>query len=58
MNSKYPEGYIPKIKYWMSKLDQATNGYEKAKANSKLAYFVTRHTEIHGPLDLDKLVEK
>lgn len=55
MRDKYPEGYIPKIKFWMTQRKNATNSYDRAKANSKIAYFITRHTETFGPLNLNKL---
>jgi hypothetical protein len=55
MMNKYPDGYIPKIKYWKSRLDSATNEYDKAQAASKMAYFVTRHISTYGPLDLTQI---
>lgn len=57
MSKKYPQGYLPKIKYWMSRRAQATNEHDKAQANAKLAYFVTRHTDKYGPLDLTNHVD-
>jgi hypothetical protein len=50
--NKYPNGYLPKIQYWKSRLDSATNPHDKAQAASKMAYFITRHTSQYGPLDL------
>jgi len=55
MSNKHPDGYIPKIKYWKSRLESATTSYDKAKANSKLAYFVTQHTSKYGPLNTEEL---
>lgn len=52
---KYPNGYLPKIQYWKSRHDSATNEHEKAQAASKMAYFITRHTSTYGPLDLTKI---
>ena len=55
MNRKYPEGYLPKIKYWQGKLQSATNEHDKAHAASKLAYFVVRHTDVYGALTPEQL---
>lgn len=53
--NKYPEGYLPKLRYWKAKLDEATTPHDKAHAASKLAYFAVRHTETYGPIDVESL---
>lgn len=53
--SKYPDGFIPKIQYWKARHEAATNSYDKAQAASKMAYFITRHTDTYGPLDLTQI---
>ena len=50
-NSRYPNGYIPKIQYWSGKLNQAlafgdTDGVEYA--NRKLNYFIGRQVELQS----------
>ena len=43
MSSKYPQGYIPKIQYWNSKLQEALANSEWSQAEycmKKLQYFV------------------
>jgi len=43
MSSKYPQGYIPKIQYWNSKLQEAilsNNWSESEYCMKKLQYFV------------------
>lgn len=43
MNSKYPQGYIPKIEYWQYKLNDAIETKEWSQAEycmKKLQYFV------------------
>ena len=43
MSSKYPQGYIPKIQYWNSKLQEALANGEWSQAEycmKKLQYFV------------------
>jgi hypothetical protein len=50
MKNKYPEGYLPKLRYWKEKLDTAANPHDKAQAASKMAYFLTRHLDTYGSL--------
>ena len=50
MNSKYSNGYIPKIQYWVSKLLNAQTPIEQAKALSKVRYFQQRHKEVYGEI--------
>ena len=43
MSSKYPQGYIPKIQYWNSKLQEALANGEWSQSEycmKKLQYFV------------------
>jgi len=43
MSSKYPQGYIPKIQYWNSKLQEALASGEWSQSEycmKKLQYFV------------------
>lgn len=50
-NNKYQYGYLPKIHYWRSKLNQAHNegNLELAcRAEVKLAYFKNRQVEVYG----------
>ena len=45
MNSKYPQGYIPKIEYWQYKLNNAIETKEWSQAEycmKKLNHFVSR----------------
>jgi hypothetical protein len=48
MNKKYSNGYIPKIKYWVEKLLNASTPLEQAKALSKVKYFQSRQKEVYG----------
>ena len=45
MNSKYPQGYIPKIEYWQYKVNKAIGAQDWAGAEfsmKKLSHFVAR----------------
>ena len=45
MNSKYPQGYIPKIEYWQYKVNRALQEKDWAGAEygmKKLSHFVAR----------------
>jgi hypothetical protein len=48
MNKKYSNGYIPKIKYWVEKLLNASTPLEQAKALSKVKYFQSKQKEVYG----------
>jgi hypothetical protein len=50
MNSKYSNGYIPKIEYWVNKLLNASTPIEQAAALSKVRYFQNRHKEVYGEI--------
>ena len=48
-NSRYPNGYLPKIEYWQYKMNKAIeNGDARgiAFASEKLVYFVGRQQAI------------
>ena len=48
---RYAQGYLPKIKYWLGKLNEAHNegNLELAcKAEARLAYFTQRQEEVYG----------
>ena len=47
-NSKYNEGYIPKIQYWTGELLKATTPLEQIKALNKLNYFKKKHYQKCG----------
>ena len=47
-NNKYSNGYIPKIKYWVNKLLNASSLIEQSTALSKVRYFQGRHKEVYG----------
>lgn len=49
MNNRYPQGYLPKIQYWASKLAEAAYLGEAEQIpylKSKLDYFVNRQAEL------------
>jgi hypothetical protein len=48
MNSKYSEGYLPKIKYWLDKITNAESPLEQVKAVEKVRYFHKRQVEVYG----------
>lgn len=50
MSSKYSNGYIPKIEYWVNKLLNASTPIEQATALSKVRYFQNRHKEVYGEI--------
>lgn len=48
---KYPDGYIPKIKYWISKMDEEVGKenpsiHQLESIQEKLRYFIGRQKEI------------
>jgi hypothetical protein len=57
MRNKYPEGYLPKLRYWKEKLDTAATPHDKAQAASKMAYFLTRHLDTYGSLSPEQQEE-
>ena len=48
MNSKYTNGYIPKIQYWLNKLSTAKSPIEQIEAVRKVQYFQKRHYTVYG----------
>ena len=57
MNKKYSNGYIPKIKYWVEKLLNASTPLEQSKALSKVKYFQSRQKEVYGDVvTIDSLI--
>lgn len=52
-NPKYPDGYIPKIKYWITRLheaDKAGDLHAKSRAVGKIAGFTQAHIDRYGPI--------
>ena len=48
-NKRYPDGYLPKISYWMKRWEAATedlNEKEMKNAEDKLMYFFGRQLEL------------
>ena len=40
--NKYPDGYMPKIEYWMKQYQEADHRFDEMKALEKLHYFIGR----------------
>lgn len=47
-NNRYPDGYMPKIDFWQTKLLKATTPHEEQQAISRLEYFVSKQNEVYG----------
>ena len=47
-NTKYKEGYIPKIQHWTGELIKASTPLEQIKAVNKINYFKKRHQQEYG----------
>ena len=47
-NSKYKEGYIPKIQHWTGELIKASTPLEQIKALNKINYFKKKHQQEYG----------
>jgi len=48
-NKRYPDGYLPKISYWMKEWEAATedlNEKEMKRAEEKLMYFFSKQLEL------------
>ena len=48
---RYAKGYLPKIQYWLGKLNEAhTEGNLElaCKAEQRIAYFTQRQEEVYG----------
>jgi len=51
MKSKYENGYLPKIQYWMEKCSEALNAGNVSEyyfALNKVKYFQLRQVEVYG----------
>ena len=42
---KYPQGYLPKIEYWLDKVENVRTKEGRAHAKSKVLYFLKRQME-------------
>ena len=42
---KYPQGYLPKIEYWLDKVENGRTAAGRAHAKSKVMYFLKRQME-------------
>lgn len=42
---KYPNGYLPKIEYWLDKVENGRTKEGRAHAKSKVMYFLKRQME-------------
>ena len=50
-NSRYPNGYLPKIEYWQGKLNEAiekNDQYNMGWAYGKLEYFMNRQLALQN----------
>ena len=55
MNSKYPQGYLPKIQYWQYKVNRFINEGDIAKAEyavKQLAHFIARQYVVENQVEL------
>ena len=55
MNSKYPQGYLPKIQYWQYKVNRFINEGDIAQAEfavKKLAHFIARQYVVENQVEL------
>jgi len=44
--NKYPDGYRPKIEYWIKEYQEAVHRFDELKALEKLNYFVNKEYTI------------
>ena len=42
---KYPQGYLPKIEYWLDKVENGRTKEGRAHAKAKVLYFLKRQME-------------
>ena len=40
--NKYPDGYRPKIEYWMKRYQEAVHRFDELRALEKLKYFINK----------------
>jgi hypothetical protein len=43
---KYPNGYLPKIEYWLDKVENGRTKEGRAHAKSKVMYFLKRQMDL------------
>jgi hypothetical protein len=48
MNTKYENGYLPKIEYWLDKVVEGRTKAGREHAKSKVLYFIQRQMEVYG----------
>tara|TARA_R100000734_G_C3248746_1_gene51000 strand:+ start:396 stop:554 length:159 start_codon:yes stop_codon:yes gene_type:complete len=48
MESRYSNGYVPKINYWSQRVLEATNSVDKERAMASLRYFMARQMELES----------
>jgi len=46
--SKYENGYLPKIEYWLDKVVEGRTKAGREHAKSKVLYFVQRQVEVYS----------
>jgi hypothetical protein len=46
--SKYENGYLPKIEYWLDKVVEGRTKAGREHAKSKVLYFINRQAEVYG----------
>ena len=51
--NKYPDGYRPKIEYWIKRYQEAVHRFDELKALEKLKYFINK--ELNSKLENDTL---
>lgn len=56
---KYPQGYTPKIEYWIGQLNNTTDANQRLYILEKLNYFTKKQAELDGKkkLDLDQMMD-
>ena len=48
MESRYSNGYVPKINYWSQRVLEATNSVDKERSMASLRYFMARQMELES----------
>lgn len=43
--NKYPNGYMPKVEYWLDRMENSRTKEGRAHAREKMLYFVKREME-------------
>ena len=51
--NKYPDGYRPKIEYWIKRYQEAVHRFDELKSLEKLNYFVNKEYTIKLASDLE-----